>query len=121
MRLTSASSISTKYAGSMKITTHMDHISHCKTILAIVQIGRMDGPAEQFVKIFVAIKSERLDWSIKGEANTISRPPPPSSPVAPAPSADSRAYLASHIKSAPFSLKQALVRPATPDLIPPSI
>ena len=30
-----ASSILTKYSGSMKITTHLDHISHCKIILVI--------------------------------------------------------------------------------------
>ena len=32
------------YSDSMKITTRLDHVSHCKQHL--VQIGRMDGPTE---------------------------------------------------------------------------
>ena len=31
-----ASSILTKYSGSMKITSHLDHVSHCKIKLVVV-------------------------------------------------------------------------------------
>ena len=39
----------------MKITTHLDYVSHCKT--ALVQIGRVDEHIEYFRKILAAIKS----------------------------------------------------------------
>ena len=39
----------------MKITTHLDYISHCKTA-SLVQIGRVDGHIEYFRKILAAIR-----------------------------------------------------------------
>ena len=50
-----------KYSGSMKITTHLDHISHCKTAS-----GRIDGPIECLSWILAAI---RFEPGTSGQAN----------------------------------------------------
>jgi len=52
-------SILTKYAGSMRITTHLDHTSHCKTISVIVWyklVEKMDPPS------ILSKYSPRLDY-----------------------------------------------------------
>jgi hypothetical protein len=53
-----ASSILTKYSGSVRFTTHLDHMSHCKIILVIVWykfVEQMDPPS------ILSAYSPRLD------------------------------------------------------------
>ena len=48
-------SVDDKYSGSMKISTHLSHSSHCQT--ASVQIDRIDGPEEHLSYILAAVTS----------------------------------------------------------------
>ena len=49
-------SVYDEYLGSIKITTHPDHISHC--IKHTVQTGRIDRPTEHLSSILAAIESK---------------------------------------------------------------
>ena len=68
-------SILTKYAGSMKITTHLYHISHCKIILVIVWyklVKQMDSPS---ILSNYSLRLNLVCSEMKVTANLPPRPP----------------------------------------------